>query len=114
MAVTEILAPAAGRGPPGQPDIQYTPNEEKFRARTKRRLETETINKTLPDGFPAQLNSSLVWEGATLGDTFDWNYKLTPDDISEIESALQHFKCRRAARRPLPRVPVIPLLPWAM
>ncbi|KAH8895635.1 Clavaminate synthase-like protein [Thozetella sp. PMI_491] len=92
MAVTKVRPPPARRGPPGQPDIRYTPDEEKYQARAKRRLETENLSKELPSGFPAQLESSLVWEGSTLGESFDWNYKLTAEDISEIEAALKHFK----------------------
>ncbi len=94
MAITKIQSAPIGRGPAGQPDIEYTPSEEKYQARTKKRLETEELSKKLPDGFPQQLNSTLVWEGSTLGQTFDWNYKLTPVNIAEIEAALQHFKCK--------------------
>ena len=100
MAITEVQQPPVQRGPPVQPDIEYTPDEEKYRARTKRRLETEDLSKTLPDGFPAQLNSSLVWEGSSLAKTFDWNYKLSAEDIDEIEAALKHFQCKQTLPRP--------------
>ncbi|KAK3998133.1 hypothetical protein QBC44DRAFT_354074 [Cladorrhinum sp. PSN332] len=79
-------------GPPGQPDISYQPNLDKYLARIKRRTETEDLSKTLPPGFPRQLNSKLVWDGRTLAETYDWNYKLTDEDLVEIEAALEHFK----------------------
>lgn len=46
-----------------QPDIQYHPDYEKYQARTLRRKQNEVLQVTLPDGFPPQLDSPLVWEG---------------------------------------------------
>lgn len=86
---TEILTKA---GPPGQPDISYTPNLETYQARTKRRLETETLLRTLPDGFPQKLESPLAWDGATVSESYQWSYQLTEQDIEEIHQALEHFK----------------------
>ncbi|KAK5662267.1 hypothetical protein OQA88_8172 [Cercophora sp. LCS_1] len=79
-------------GPPGQPDIGYLPDHDKYLARIKRRRETEALPKTLPPGFPSRIESDLVWDGNDLHETYDWNYRLTPLDISEIEAALAHFK----------------------
>jgi hypothetical protein len=75
-----------------QPDIGYAPNYEKYLARTKRRFESERLEKSLPPGFPQKLNSDLVWEGKDIAETYDWVYELTPDEIEEIEQGLQHFK----------------------
>ncbi|RMD40168.1 hypothetical protein DV735_g4956, partial [Chaetothyriales sp. CBS 134920] len=83
---------AAAVASPVQPDIQYHPDLQKYESRVQRRLATESITKKLPDGFPKQLHSDLVWEGATVGDTYDWNFVLTPDHIEELDAALAHFK----------------------
>ncbi len=80
-------------GPPGQPDIEYTPNHDKYLERIKKRFETEKLDKSLPPGFPAKLGSELVWDGNTLAETYDWDYVLTTADLEEIEAALRHFQC---------------------
>ena len=46
-----------------QPDIQNHPDYEKYQARTLRRKQNEVLQATLPDGFPPQFDSPLVWEG---------------------------------------------------
>ncbi|KID87632.1 Taurine catabolism dioxygenase TauD/TfdA [Metarhizium guizhouense ARSEF 977] len=84
---------AANRsGPPGQPDIAYTPNWDTYQERIKRRQETEKINGTLPDGFPQKLESSLAWTGATVTDQYDWSYELNQSELKEIQEALDYFK----------------------
>lgn len=88
----EIVQPPAPSGPPGQPDIGYIPDHNKYLERTKRRRETEHLATTLPPNFPEQLQSQLVWDGNDLAESYDWNYNLTGDDVEEIESALKHFK----------------------
>ncbi|KIW34525.1 uncharacterized protein PV07_01301 [Cladophialophora immunda] len=77
-----------------QPDIQYTPELNKYEARVKRRLagEAALATKTLPTGFPQQLKSDLVWEGASIPREYDWNFVLKPEHIEELEHALEHFK----------------------
>lgn len=92
MATAAVQAPSRP-GPPGQPDIDYTPNLDNYLARIKRRQEQEKLEKTLPQGFPLKLESKLVWDGNTLGESYDWNYILTDADKKEIDEALQHFKC---------------------
>jgi hypothetical protein len=84
--------PPAPSGPPGQPDIGYTPDHDKYLERSKRRRETEHLATTLPPSFPSQLQSKLVWDGNDLAETYDWNYHLSEHDLGEIEFALQHFK----------------------
>ncbi len=79
-------------GPPGQPDIGYAPDLAKYHARVKHRKETEKLPTTLPDGFPEQLQSDLVWEGDSIGEDYNWTYSLNAEEIEEIEQALQHFK----------------------
>ncbi|OXV07434.1 hypothetical protein Egran_04802, partial [Elaphomyces granulatus] len=75
-----------------QPDIQYVPNAEKWKARTQQRLETEKLSRELPPGFPTKLISDLVWEGDQLKDAYDWTYELNEDELNEIEHALVHFQ----------------------
>ncbi|KAK1980426.1 TfdA family taurine catabolism dioxygenase TauD [Colletotrichum cereale] len=87
-AVQPLLLP----GPPGQPDIAYTPDHDKYLARIRRRQEQERLDKTLPEGFPQKLESKLVWDGRTLAERYDWNHVLTEDDRKEIDEALNHFK----------------------
>lgn len=74
-----------------QPDIDYIPDYEKYRARTKRRTETEQLKEILPPGFPPRLSSDLVWDGKDLCEVYNWNYQLTDEDLDEIEAALAHF-----------------------
>lgn len=88
------MTAAVARGPPGQPDIGYTPDFDTYSARTKRRVETEQLSSELPEAFPKQLESELVWDPAALeASKYDWNYVLTKDDIAELRQALAHFKC---------------------
>ena len=80
-------------GPPGQPDIAYTPNYETYEARTQRRLETETLPKRVPDGFPDKVASDLVWDGKTVSTHYEWSYELNDQERAEIDEALRSFKC---------------------
>ncbi len=91
--MTAAVATRFATGPPGQPDISYLPDHDKYLARIKKRLETEKLDKSLPPGFPQKLESELVWDGNTLAESYDWNYVLTEADIEEIDAALKHFKC---------------------
>ncbi|KAH8724763.1 hypothetical protein GQ44DRAFT_682710 [Phaeosphaeriaceae sp. PMI808] len=77
---------------PRQPDISYAPDYEKYLKRVQRRLEAEKLNQTLPDGFPANLKSDLVWDKTDIGDRYNWSYELTRSDVDELEGALLHFK----------------------
>lgn len=78
---------------PVRPDISYTPDLAKYQVRIKRRHALEKLETSLPEGFPAQLESKLVWEGQSLAESYNWNYELTGSDIEEIEAALHHFQC---------------------
>lgn len=89
MATAQVLRP----GPVGQPDIDYAPNLDKYIARTKRRVDTEKLDKSLPPGFPSRLESDLVWDGSDIADKYNWVYELTKEDIEEIEEALVRFRC---------------------
>jgi len=95
-ALVQVVKPLVLAGPPGQPDIAYTPNHDKYLARTQRRFATEQLNTNLPDGFPTKLESKLVWDGNTIAEQYEWDYVLTAADVDEIEAALRHFKCEVA------------------
>lgn len=86
-------------GPPGQPDIGYTPDLDKYLARVKRRTTTEDLNKTLPPGFPARLDSDLVWDGRKVEKEYDWIYEVNPAELDDIENALKHFQCKSIITR---------------
>ncbi|RJE25472.1 Taurine catabolism dioxygenase TauD, partial [Aspergillus sclerotialis] len=75
-----------------QPDIQYHPDYEKYRARTERRKMTEDLSQTLPPGFPAHLSSPLVWEGKDIEGRDDWIYHLSEEQLDEVDAALKHFQ----------------------
>lgn len=96
--VTSLSTPFARvAGPPGQPDIAYAPDLQKYQARTARRLAGGDLPKTLPEGFPSELQGDLVWEGETLAETYDWTYVLSDDQLDEIEGALRYFKGAHAS-----------------
>lgn len=78
-----------------QPQIEYHPNEEQYRARTTRRLaENPSLTKSaLPKGFPQKVESPLVWEGKDFKDESEWVYELTHDQLKEIDDAVKHFRC---------------------
>ena len=89
MAAAAVLRPVA---PPGQPDIDYAPDYDKYTARTKRRT-SEKLDQSLPEGFPSRLESDLVWDGSDIASRYDWVYELSEDEVEEIEEGLRHFKC---------------------
>lgn len=78
--------------PPGQPDISYAPDYEKWQARAARRLKEGNLPKTLPDGYPVKLAGNLVWEGETVAESYDWTYVLSAEQLDEIDRAVDHFK----------------------
>ncbi|EAW10806.1 TauD/TfdA family dioxygenase [Aspergillus clavatus NRRL 1] len=77
-----------------QPDIQYHPDYDKYKARGQRRKATESLPQTLPPGFPEKLSSPLVWEGKDIEQRDDWIYKLDDAQREEIDAALKSFKAR--------------------
>lgn len=74
-----------------QPDITYHPSLSNYKARTKRRLETEKLIQVLPKGFPEILESNLVWEADDFQQD-EWVVALTESEILEIDSAIENFK----------------------
>lgn len=92
--VTSAFSTPKAVAPPGQPDISYAPDYDKYQARAARRVQSENLPTTLPGGFPEQLKGDLVWEGNTLADTYNWTYVLSEDQLAEIDQAISHFKCQ--------------------
>ncbi|KAK2462467.1 hypothetical protein APHAL10511_005437 [Amanita phalloides] len=84
---------SALRPAPQQPDIEYRFDEDKYKARTARRLaeDPELLNSPLPEGFPQQVESSLVWEGKDFKDEKEWVYELNAEQLKEIDDAVKHF-----------------------
>ncbi|KAM6495155.1 hypothetical protein JOM56_009778 [Amanita muscaria] len=77
-----------------QPDIEYHPDEIKYRARTARRLEDDpSLPFTpLPDGFPKRVEGPIVWEGKDWKSEDQWVYVLSPTELNEIDDAVRYFK----------------------
>ncbi|KAJ8488392.1 hypothetical protein ONZ45_g13972 [Pleurotus djamor] len=77
-----------------QPDIDYHPDEAKYKARTARRLaeNPDLPKQPLPAGYPAKVEGPIVWEGKDWTSEAQWVYQLSPSQLEEIDSALRHFK----------------------
>lgn len=80
-------------GPSGQPDIGYTPDPDKYLARVQRRLATERLERSLPEGFPTRLESDLVWDAQKVEGSYNWTYELNAAELEDIEKGLKHFQC---------------------
>ncbi|KAK6952849.1 hypothetical protein Daesc_005143 [Daldinia eschscholtzii] len=91
MATVTYVTPAAVK-PPGQPDISYAPDFNKYEARRDNRIKSGNLPKELPKGLPRQLTGKLVWEGDSLAKEYDWTYVLKQDQLDEIDLAVKHFK----------------------
>lgn len=79
--------------------LSYYPNREESAAQTSHRLQNEQIEDTLPDGFPAQLDSKMVWdrENFSLGehqsnDGTECVLVLDESQLAEIDAAVKHFQ----------------------
>lgn len=96
MAPTATAATTAATtvDAPKQPDIEYHPDEVKYRARVARLLagNPDRANVSLPDGFPKQVIGPIVWEGKDWTSEDQWVYQLSPAELEEIDDALNHFK----------------------
>lgn len=94
MSTTATITAPAVPGPPGQPDISYVPDPQKWRARAEQRIKAGGLPKTVPDGFPEQLTGELVWEGDSVANEYDWTFVLNDRHLDEIDNAVKHFKCK--------------------
>ncbi|KAJ5559924.1 hypothetical protein N7513_002323 [Penicillium frequentans] len=77
---------------PAEPLLQYRPDRSQYEERGRLRKETEDLPSTLPPGFPARLESPLVWDGKEMQKRTDWIYELNDTQLAEIDSALKNFK----------------------
>ncbi|KIM38282.1 hypothetical protein M413DRAFT_448017 [Hebeloma cylindrosporum] len=79
--------------PPSQSDITYHPDREKWQQRTTQRLSDDPslTSVPLPEGFPNQIHSPLVWEGKDWKNEAQWVFTLTPEHLVEIDDAVKHF-----------------------
>jgi hypothetical protein len=53
----------------------------------------EPESMSLPKGYPSNMNASLAWDGANITES-QYICHLSDDDIQEIETALESFKCK--------------------
>ncbi|KAG6818924.1 hypothetical protein H0H93_000252 [Arthromyces matolae] len=82
---------------PQQPDIQYHPDEAKWKSQTARRLaeDSSLLKASLPDGWPTKLvESPLVWQGSDwrTRNKLQWTYELNEAQLKEIDDGLRHFR----------------------
>lgn len=76
-----------------EPDIEWIPSFKSYRERCLRRIKNGGLAKTLPEGFPAKLESPLAWEGSQLKKE-EYIVELSAQEIAETEGALRDFKCK--------------------
>jgi hypothetical protein len=87
-----------GLFPAKQPDIQWHPKSDVYAERTKRRLQTAGLLKTLPEGWPANVEGPEVWEGKDLSANGNEVEKtslivyLSRENVSDLEKATNDFK----------------------
>lgn len=48
----------------------------------------------LPSGFPNVLDSPMSWVGKRYSDIASYAVVLDPEDLAELNGALEHFKCK--------------------
>lgn len=81
--------------------LSYYPNREESAARTAHRLQNEQIQGNLPDGFPVQLESKMVWDresfsldGHESNDGTECVLVLDEAQLAEIDAAMKYFQGR--------------------
>ncbi|BCR89146.1 TauD/TfdA family dioxygenase [Aspergillus chevalieri] len=79
--------------------LSYYPNREESAARTAHRLQNEQIQDNLPDGFPVQLESKMVWDresfsldGHESNDGTECVLVLDEAQLAEIDAAMKYFQ----------------------
>jgi hypothetical protein len=76
-----------------RPDIEWMPSYQTYLDRVERLAKWEQdLPKTVPDGWPIQVDLPRVWSGVDFKDTEKYVLKFTGNEIVEIEAALAHFK----------------------
>jgi hypothetical protein len=75
-----------------RPDIEWYPKYETYLARSARLAKTaDERPTTLPEQFPAVIDSPRVWTGADFADPNKYLLHLTAEDVDEIKEALVQF-----------------------
>ncbi|KAK2754355.1 hypothetical protein FQN54_006999 [Arachnomyces sp. PD_36] len=85
--------------------LSYYPNREEYTVRAAHRLECDPIDRALPEGFPQQLESKMVWDGESFfleehrrSDGTECVLVLDGSQLLEVDAALRSFK---ALKKPL-------------
>ncbi|EMD66904.1 hypothetical protein COCSADRAFT_168163 [Bipolaris sorokiniana ND90Pr] len=63
-----------------------------YLARVALQNATEELSNQIPDGFPHELNSDLVWNGSDITEKYNFVYEINAEELQEIEDALEYFK----------------------
>lgn len=76
-------------------DYTYAVNEERYQARSAKRLAAGGLPTTVPSGFPQRLGGPLAWKGEDFKDReCEYVYQLSVEDVEEINIALKYFKSK--------------------
>lgn len=83
----------------GYAHLSYYPNREEYTARETYRLQQEPVDHALPESFPRQLGSKMVWDGQSLSledhqssDGTKCTLLLDGSQLMEIDVALRSFQ----------------------
>jgi hypothetical protein len=73
------------------PDIEWNPCFDTYLNRVEHLFKLHANRpKTVPGGFPAQIDAPWAWSGSEIG--FNFVFQLSNEDIKEVEDALRYFK----------------------
>ncbi len=72
--------------------IKYHPNLEQYLARVKTSLRAGGLEKEVPEGWPKELTSPLVWTIADFQNESKYIYILTEDEKMKLHNTLKYFK----------------------
>jgi hypothetical protein len=85
--------------------IPYYPNREEYEALARHHLQKEPMEGALPQGFPQQLTSEMVWEGQDISldnrsnDGTKCVLLLDESQLKEIDTALRDFQSKSGTQR---------------
>ncbi|KAK4449882.1 hypothetical protein QBC34DRAFT_462546 [Podospora aff. communis PSN243] len=88
-----VQNPEAAPQPIVRPDIDWIPSYKVYKDRVARLAALELDRPTgIPKGWPTHVDTERSWSGSDFESEDEYAIKLTPDDITEIEAGLAHFK----------------------
>jgi len=74
------------------PPTEWDPSPTTYRDRLERLSKSvEELSRSIPEGFPAAINSARVWRGSEIGGESLYTYELLPGDLNEIDDAVHLF-----------------------